>query len=575
MINTKKNSSSMHIEDKKKRTYDAIVIGSGMSGGIAAKELCERGLRTLVLERGPKLDHITDYHTALTPIWQFPHHNRKPQSATAQTHPIQSQCYAFNEGTQHLFVRDDEHPYQQIKPWGWIRGYHVGGKSLMWARQSYRMAALELEENAIDGTGCDWPIRYPDLAPWYSHIERFMGINGERNGLDMLPDGEMLPPMPLNVMEKEFQQRVKKSFPNRHVVVGRSANLTARHNGRGPCQYRNLCHRGCPFSAYFSSQSASLPAAAATGKMTLRPDSIVHSIIYDEKKGRATGVRVIDAVTKQTVEYYAKIVFCNAATLNTTLILMNSTSSRFPNGLGNDSGVLGHYLMDHNYRMLAEGTHDGFKDWYYKGRRPNAFYIPRFRNVGADKQSDYLRGYAFGGSCGRQSWDRGTEMDGFGADFKTSMTKPGPWTIFLQSQAEMLPMHHNHVKINHKQPDRWGMPTIDIDCATGSNEAAMSRDMATTMQEMLESSGFHSIRVWDTGAAPGLGIHEVGTARMGRDPKTSVLNGWNQIHAVKNVFVTDGAALPSQGCQNPSLTFMALTARAVDYTVRAMKRREL
>ena len=565
----------MNIEDKKKRTYDAIVIGSGMSGGIAAKELCERGLRTLVLERGPKLNHITDYHTALTPIWQFPHHNRKPQSATAQTHPIQSQCYAFNEGTQHLFVRDDEHPYQQIKPWGWIRGYHVGGKSLMWARQSYRMAALELEENAIDGTGCDWPIRYPDLAPWYSHIERFMGINGERNGLDMLPDGEMLPPMPLNVMEKEFQQRVKKSFPNRHVVVGRSANLTVRHNGRGPCQYRNLCHRGCPFSAYFSSQSASLPAAAATGKMTLRPDSIVHSIIYDEKKGRATGVRVIDSVTKQTVEYYAKIVFCNAATLNTTLILMNSTSNRFPNGLGNDAGVLGHYLMDHNYRMLAEGTHDGFKDWYYKGRRPNAFYIPRFRNVGTDKRSDYLRGYAFGGSCGRQSWDRGIGTDGFGADFKTAMTKPGPWTIFLQSQAEMLPMHHNHVKINHKQPDRWGMPTLDIDCATGPNEAAMSRDMATTMQEMLESSGFHSIRVWDTGAAPGLGIHEVGTARMGRDPKTSVLNGWNQIHAVKNVFVTDGAALPSQGCQNPSLTFMALTARAVDYAVGAMKRREL
>ncbi len=553
---------------QKKRTYDAIVIGSGMSGGIAAKELCERGLRTLVLERGRKLDHITDYNTANTPVWEFPHHNRKTEEDRLATHPVQSQCYAFNEGSKQYFVRDDEHPYQQTKPFSWIRGYHVGGKSLLWARQCYRMPALEFEENAIDGHGVDWPIRYADLAPWYSHIERFVGINGNRDGLDMLPDMECLPAMPMNVLEIDFKQKIEKAFPKRYVVMGRSANVTVRHNGRGPCQYRNLCHRGCPFSAAFSSQSASLPAAAATGKLSLRPDSIVHSIIYDEKKGRATGVRVIDATTKEMTEFYAKVIFLNAATLNSTLILLNSTSSRFPNGLGNDSGVLGHYLMDHNYRMLALATFDGFTDRYYKGRRPNAFYMPRFRNVNGDRQKDFLRGYAFGGACGRDGWDRGTSMPGFGADFKTELTKPGPWNIFLQSQAEMLPHVDNKVALNRQKTDPWGMPTLDIDCAHGPNEEAMTKDIGLTLREMLETGGYRDINVWDSGAVPGLGIHEVGTARMGRDPKTSVLNGWNQMHSVKNVFVTDGSSLPSQGCQNPSLTFMALTARACDYAVR-------
>lgn len=565
----------MEILSKEKRTYDAIVIGSGMTGGIAAKELCERRLRTLVLERGPKLDHITDYPTALTAPWEFPHRNLETWEDQNDTHPIQSRCYAFNEGTRHLFVRDDQHPYKQLKPFSWIRGYHVGGKSLMWARQSYRMPKLEFEENAMDGHGCDWPIRYEDLAPWYAHIERFAGINGNRDGLEMLPDGEFLPPMELTVLEKEFKARVEKAFPNRHVITGRSANLTVRHNDRGPCQYRNLCHRGCPFSAYFSSQSASLPAAAATGKMTLRPDSIVHSIIYDEKKGKATGVRVIDATTKQMTEFYAKVIFLNAATINTTLILLNSTSQRFPNGLGNDSGVLGHYLMDHNYSMLGSGTYEGFADRYYKGRRPNGFYIPRFRNVGDDKRSDYLRGFSFGGGASREGWERGMSMEGFGADFKTAITKPGRWNIFLQCQAEMLPMEHNKVSINHKELDPWGMPTLEIDCAFGPNEAAMNKDVAVVMQEMMETAGFKNINVWDSGAKPGLGIHEVGTARMGRDPKTSILNNWNQMHAVKNVFVTDGASLPSQGCQNPSLTFMALTARACDYAVKEMRKRNL
>ncbi len=565
----------METSSLKKRTYDAIVIGSGMSGGMAAKELCERRLRTLVLERGPQLEHITGYGTALTPPWGFPHRNLETWEDQDQTHPVQSKCYAFNEGTRHLFVRDDRHPYQQARPFSWIRAYHVGGKSLLWARQSYRMPALEFEENALDGFGCDWPIRYADLAPWYAHVERFAGINGRQEGLAMLPDGEFLPPMELMPIEKEFKARVEKTFPGRFVATGRSANLTVRHNDRGPCQYRNLCHRGCPYSAYFSSQSASLPAAAATGKLTLRPDSIVHSIIYDEKKGRATGVRVIDATTKTMTEYYARLIFVNAATLNTTLILLNSTSNRFPNGLGNDSGVLGHYLMDHNYRVNAAGRHDGYADRYYKGRRPNGFYIPRFRNVGADRRTDYLRGFAFGGSCAREGWERGAYIKGFGADFKTTLTKPGPWTIFLQAQAEMLPRFHNQVRINYAVTDEWGMPTLDIDCAYGPNEDTMDKDSMAVAREMLEAGGFRDVQAWDNKSVAGIGIHEVGTARMGRDPKTSMLNGWNQLHAVRNVFVTDGASLPSQGCQNPSLTFMALTARACDYAVRELKKRNI
>jgi choline dehydrogenase-like flavoprotein len=564
----------MNLSSEKKRKYDAIVIGSGISGGWAAKELCEKGLKTLVLERGPKLDHITDYPTANKAPWELPNRNMHTQQDSVD-YAVQEKCYAFNDGTRHLWVKDTEHPYQQKKPYWWIRGYHVGGKSLMWARQSYRMADYEFEENAQDGNGNDWPIRYKDLAPWYSYVEKFVGINGNRDGLRALPDGEFQPPMPLTPVEKMLQKSIGENYKDRFMVNGRSANLTKAINGRGQCQYRNLCHRGCPFGAAFSSNSATLPFAAETGKMTLMPDSIAHSIIYDDKKGKATGVRVINALTKEITDYHAKIIFVNAATLNTNLILMNSTSTRFPNGLGNDSGVLGHYLMDHHYQVQVSASYDGFADTYVKGRRPNGFYIPRFRNFGGDKQKDFLRGYAFGGNTDREGWSRGNDMDGFGADFKTMLTKPGKWNVFLQSQGEQLPHIDNKVMLNKNIKDQWGMPTLDIDCEWKPNEYAMMSDMKSCSEEMLEKAGFKNINAGVYNEPPGRGIHEMGGARMGKSNKDSVLNANNQVWGAPNVFVTDGASMASQGCNNPSLTFMALTARACDYAVKALNRREI
>lgn len=564
-----------NMDSKKKRTYDAIVVGSGISGGWAAKELCEKGLKTLVLERGRKLDHITDYSTAMKAPWELENRNMHTES-DRKDYPIQTICYAFNDGTRHLFVKDTDHPYQQEKPFEWIRGYHVGGKSLMWARQTYRWSDFDFEANSKDGYGTDWPIRYKDIAPWYSYVERFVGISGNKDGLPQIPDGEFLPPIELTVAEKHLQKTIRDYFPGRHLVQGRSANLTQQHNGRGPCQYRHLCHRGCPFSAAFASQAATLPAAAATKKMTLRTDSIVHSIIYDDQKRRATGVRVIDAVTKEMVEYYAKIIFVNASTVNTTAILLNSVSSRFPNGLGNDSGVLGHYLMDHCYRGRAYATHSGFQDHYHKGRRPTSFYIPRFRNLLNDQQKDFVRGYAIGGGCERgAAWQGGAWQAGFGADFKQAMTRPGDWGLGFHMQGETLPRFENQLRVDRSKLDPWGMPTITFDCKWSDNEEAHLKDGFVAMQEMMDKAGFKDAKVYDSHEPPGRGIHEMGTARMGRDPKTSILNGNNQVHSVPNVFVTDGACMASTGTQNPSLTYMALTARAVDYAVRASKKREL
>ncbi len=566
---------NINLDSSKKRTYDAIVIGSGISGGWSAKELCEKGLKTLVLERGHKLDHITDYHTALTDPWDLENRNMQTEDDRNQ-YNIQSRCYAFNDGTRHLFVRDTDNPYEQTKPFEWIRGYHVGGKSLMWARQTYRWSDFDFEANAQDGHGTDWPIRYADLAPWYSYVERFVGISGNRDGLPQIPDSEFLPAIELTVVEKHLQKSIKDNYPGRTLISGRCANLTARLNDRGPCQFRSLCHRGCPFSAAFASQSATLPAAAATKNMTLRTDSIVHSILYDEKKKRAIGVRVIDANTREMTEFYAKIIFVNAGTVNTTAILLNSASSRFPNGLGNDSGVLGHYLMDHCYRGRAWATFDGYENHYHKGRRPTGFYIPRFRNLLGDKQQDFVRGYSIGGSCERgAAWQQGAWKEGFGADFKNSMTHPGQWELGLHAQGECLPHFDNKLTINSSKLDTWGMPTINFDCQWRENELAMLKDSANSMQEMLETAGFKNIQISDSQESPGKGIHEMGTARMGRDPKTSVLNAHNQLHSVPNVFVTDGACMASTATQNPSLTYMALTARAADFAVKALKNRTL
>jgi Choline dehydrogenase and related flavoproteins len=555
-------------------TYDAIVIGSGMSGGWAAKELCEHGVKTLVLERGRNVEHITHYPTAMLEPWQMPHRGFMPPEFRREN-PILTQCYAVEPATQHFFVKDAEHPYEQTKPFSWIRGYHVGGKSLMWARWTQRWSDLDFEANAREGIAVDWPIRYADLAPWYSYVEKFVGISGNRDGLPVVPDGEFLPPMELNCLEQHMKSTIESRWANRHLVISRSANLTQPITGRGACQFRDRCARGCPFGGYFSANSATLPAAAATGNLTLRPDSVVHSIIYDEQKGRATGVRVIDAHTKEMTDYFAKIIFVNAGTINTTLILANSTSSRFPRGLGNDSGQLGHNLMDHNYRVKATATHEGFKDKYYYGRRPTGALLPRFRNVGSDRQKDFLRGYAFSvfGSRGRGNFDASTPP--LGAEFKRASTQLGSWGLWMNCMAEHLPHHDNTVKLHPTKKDAWGMPLVVIECQHRENELAMTKDILATAQEMIEAAGFSDIRVWDSQEAPGLGIHEMGTARMGRDPKTSVLNGFNQIHAVKNVFVTDGACMTSSAWQNPSLTYMTLTARAAHYAVEELKKQNL
>jgi choline dehydrogenase-like flavoprotein len=564
----------MNIIDSKKKKYDAIVIGSGISGGWAAKELCEKGLKTLVLERGEKLDHITDYTTANKAPWELPNRNMATTD-DAKDYAIQSKCYAFNDGTRHLFAKDSDHPYQQKRPFDWIKGYHVGGKSLMWARQTYRWSKFDFESNLKDGHGVDWPIRYDDIAPWYSYVEKYAGISGNRDGIDQIPDGEFLPPIEMTPLERHMQKSMMDKY-GRHLVHGRSANITQSINGRTPCQYRHLCHRGCPFGAYFSSNGVTLPAAERTGKMTLKPDSIVQSIIYDEVKQRATGVRVINAITKEITEYYAKIIFVNAGTIATTQILLQSESSRFQNGLGNDSGVLGHYLMDHNYRGRAYGEFDGFKDTYHKGRRPVGIYIPRFRNYGKDMQKDFVRGYAIGGNGERGAmWPGGAYMDGFGADFKTEMTKPGGWNMSFYAQGECLPDFNNKVSLNKNRLDKWGLPTLDFDANWGKNEEIMLKDALVQMAEMLTVAGFKNVSSYDNGESMGKGIHEMGTARMGRDPKTSILNGNNQMHAIKNVFVTDGSSMASTAAQNPSITYMALTARAADFAVRSLKKGDI
>lgn len=552
-----------------KNTFDAIVIGSGMTGGWAAKELCEKGLKTLVLERGRNVEHIKDYPTAMLAPWELEHRNALT-SKMAEENPIASRCYAFNEATQHFFVKDNEHPYVQVKPFDWIRGYQAGGKSLLWARWTQRWSDLDFEANAQQRIGIDWPIRYKDIAPWYSYVEKFVGISGNRDGIKHLPDGEFLPPMEMNCVEKHFKDSVEAGFAGRHVIISRTANLTKGLNGRGPCQYRDKCARGCPFSGYFSSVSASLPAAKATGNLTFRPFSVVHSIIYNAKQNKATGVRVIDANTHEATDYFAKIIFVNAGTINTTLVLLNSVSPAFSNGLGNTNGVLGHYLMDHNYRGHLRATHKGFADKYYYGRRPAGVYIPRFRNVGSDVRKDFIRGYAFATSAQRTTGN--VTNDTIGAALKEQLCEAGDWGMWMTGMGECLPYYENKITLSKDKKDAWGIPLVEIACEYKANEMTMLKDILATGSEMLEKAGFEGITAYDSGASIGQGIHEMGTARMGKDPKTSILNAHNQVWDVKNVFVTDGACMASNACQNPSLTYMALTARAANFAVDELKK---
>ncbi len=573
-----------HVYPRRRAEYDAIVVGSGITGGWAAKELTEKGLKTLVLERGRNVVHGKDYTGEHKAPWELPFRGRGDRRLYESEYPVQSRCYAFGEASRQFFVNDRKSPYTHDadKPFTWIRGYHLGGRSLTWGRQSYRWSDLDFEANARDGFGVDWPIRYEELAPWYDYVERFAGISGQVEGLPQLPDGQFLPPMMMTCAERHVKQGIEGAFRDRMMTIGRTAVLTRPHNGRAACHYCGPCHRGCTPGAYFSSLSATLPAARATGNLTIRPNSIVHSILFDEENDRATGVRVIDAETKETRDFHARIIFLCASTLGSTKILLHSKTPRFPGGLGSSSGELGHNLMDHHFQVGATATVPGYEDRYYYGNRPNGIYIPRFRNLDArTRQKDFVRGYGYQGDAWRQGWGRGVMMPGFGADFKHSLREPGPWTIWIGGWGETLPRHENHVTLDPEVTDAWGLPVLRIHCTWGENELAMRRDIAEQAAEMLEAAGCTDIRPFDqyrpgeTGAEPGLCIHEMGTARMGRDPKTSVLNAHNQLHDAPNVFVTDGACMTSSACQNPSLTYMALTARAADHAVAEMKRGNL
>lgn len=551
---------------KKQNTYDAIIVGSGVSGGWAAKELCEKGLKVLMLERGRNLVH-GDYPTATKNVWDFPH-RLNLSVEDKKDHYVQSRHYSYRDDNKHYYINDRENPYTEAKRFDWIRGNIVGGRSMLWARACYRWSDLDFEANLRDGHGVDWPIRYKDIAPWYDYVESFIGVSGNRDGVDVVPDGVFQPPFEMNVAEKYFKQQVESKFADRRVIIGRSANLTQAVKGRGQCQARDLCHRGCPYGAYFSTNASTMPAAIATGNLTLRPLSLVNKVIYDEQKQRATGVEIIDTETKQTEEFYAKIIFLNAATVATAAILLNSVSSRFPNGLGNGSDQVGRNLMDHHKGLSITASVEGFEDSYYYGRRPTNIYVPRFRNV-KEKSPDFLRGYHFGGGASRP---RLAGDAAIGVDLKEALSQPGPWRFSLYAFGECLPYADNRITLDHNNKDPFGRPMIVVDCEFKENERAMHEDVKVTGAEMLEAAGFKDIKVNGSISFPGNANHEMGIARMGHDPKTSVLNKYNQMHEVPNVFITDGSCMTSGSCVNPSLMYMALTARACDYAVGEMKK---
>ena len=555
-------------------TYDAIVVGSGISGGWAAKELTEKGLRVLLLERGKNIEHIKDYVNATKPPWAYPHRGGRTRDMIRR-YPVLSRDYPLNETNLDYWVNEQESPYTEVKRFDWFRGYHVGGRSLMWGRCSFRWSDINFEENAKDGIAIDWPIRYADIAPWYSHVERFAGIAGSKEGLPQLPDGEFQPAMPLNCAEELVAERLTKLFDGkRRLISSRTANLSQPLNGRSACQYRDACWLGCPYGAYFSTQSATLPAAVKTGRLTLKPFAIASEVIYDRDRKRAKGVRVIDAITNQATDYSAKVVFLCASALNSTWLLLRSATDVWPGGLGSSSDELGHNLMDHHFRAGAQGRVEGLDDKYFFGRRPNPSYIPRYRNLFGEKR-EYLRGFGYEGGASRDSWSRAVAELGVGGGFKDSLTEPGQWHFGATAFGEMLPNHDNKVTLDETKKDKWGLPVLKIDCATGENERLMRKDMIGDMVEMLTEAGLKDVKPFDEGYWPGQGIHEMGTARMGRDPKSSVLNKHNQVWDAPNVFVTDGACMVSTACQNPSLSYMALTARAADHAVNELNRRNL
>jgi len=554
--------------------FDAIVVGSGISGGWAAKELTEKGLNVLLLERGRNIEHIKDYVNANKEAWDFPHRGNKTQQMI-KDYPVLSRKYALNETNLDYWVNDKESPYTEIQRYDWTRGYQVGGRSLMWGRQTYRWSDLDFEANAKEGIGIDWPVRYKEIAPWYDHVEKFAGISGNRDGLPQLPDGQFLPPMEMNCVEKDVAARIKTYYQGkRAMIIGRTANITVAHEGRTACQFRNKCWLGCPFGAYFSTQSSTLPAAMKTGRLTLRPWSIVTQVLYDKGRKRATGVEVLDAETHKTYRFDSKIVFLNASTFNSAWILMNSATNIWPGGLGSSSGQLGHNIMDHHSESGASGVMEGYEDKYYFGRRANGIYVPRYRNLFGDKR-DYLRGFGYQGGAGRQAYGRGVAELGIGAEMKEELTEPGTWTMGLSGFGETLPDYNNKVTLDKTRTDKWGLNVLAFDAALKENELKMRKDMEQDAIEMLEAAGVKNVRGRTEKGYPGRSIHEMGAARMGADPKSSVLNKFNQIWDAPNVFVTDGSFMVSTACVNPSLTYMAFTARAVDYAVDELKKRNL
>ena len=551
--------------------YDAIVIGSGISGGWAAKELTQKGLKTIMLERGENIEHIRDYTNATKEAWDFPHRGGRTQQMI-KDYPVLKRDYPLNETNLNYWVKDSESPYTEIKRFDWFRGYHVGGRSLMWGRQSYRWSDTDFEANAKDGHGIDWPVRYKEIAPWYDYAEKFAGISGNKDGLAVLPDGQFLPPMDMTCVEKDVAARLKDHYKGqRHMIIGRTANLTVPHEGRTNCQFRNKCWLGCPFGGYFSTQSSTLPAAMKTGNLTVRPWAIVTKILYDKDKKKATGVEVLDGETNKTYVYNAKIIFLNASTLNSAWILMNSATDIWPDGLGSSSGELGHNIMDHHLGVGASGWVEGYEDKYYYGRRANGIYIPRYRNYGSDKR-DYVRGFGYQGGGGRGGWRRSAEEVALGAELKEELTEPGRWTMGMGGFGETLPYHENKITLDKTKKDKWGLNVLAFDVEYKDNEKKMRKDMLDDAIEMLTACGVKDVKGRDGDGTLGRGIHEMGSARMGKDPKTSVLNKWNQVWDAPNVFVTDGSFMVSASCVNPSLTYMAFTARAAEYAVSELKK---